>query len=106
MTAATFFALDRIEDETGISGTGVVAWAVNLHENGVFLLWDTDHTPATIAWYPNLDAINDIHGHEGKTRLVGIDVTSRIEDLLRQLAGPVEDALDRLLVVMARLDNA
>lgn len=61
------FQLVRHEDETGISGTGVIAEGVEF-SNGVCVLnWLTDFTSQGI--YPSIEEIIDIHGHEGRTVL-------------------------------------
>jgi len=67
------FTLQREEDESGVSGTGVVAYGVR---------WPAPNGRATLAWvagdvnsvavYDNLDAIESIHGHGGKTHIVPI----------------------------------
>jgi hypothetical protein len=71
MSIATF-ALERIEDETGISGTGVVAWGCVFAFCGkVALCWTTD--VSSVAVYDSLEAVCKIHGHGGKTRLRFVD---------------------------------
>lgn len=64
------FHLVREEDETGISGTGVVAEGVVFSDGRVALRWVAhEHTRSTVLW----DAVEDvltIHGHGG-LRLFG-----------------------------------
>jgi hypothetical protein len=62
------FYLDRIDDETGISGVGVVARGVVLPSGRVVLEWSTFHSSINI--YQNFSDIEAIHGHHGKTRVV------------------------------------
>ena len=62
------FFLKRIEDETGISGTGVVARGVVLPSGSVVLEWSTFHS--SICIYKNINDVEAIHGHNGKTLVV------------------------------------
>lgn len=59
------FYLQRIEDESGVSGTGKVAEGVILGSGKVILEWCTFHTSLGI--YNNINDVELIHGHEGKT---------------------------------------
>jgi hypothetical protein len=63
-----FFELHRDEDETGISGTGVVAQGVIFDSGKVALSWLTEHT--SVAVYDSIRDVERIHGHGGKTRVV------------------------------------
>lgn len=62
------FHLVRIEDESGISGTGVVARGVVLPSGAVVLEWQTFHS--SICVYKNIGDVEAIHGHGGKTKVV------------------------------------
>ena len=62
------FYLKRIEDETGISGTGIVARGVVLPSGQCVLEWQTFHS--SIALYKNLADVEAIHGHNGKTLVI------------------------------------
>lgn len=62
------FELDRHEDETGISGTGVVAQGVVFDDGTVALRWTTTHNSTAI--YESMVAVEAIHGHKGKTTIV------------------------------------
>lgn len=62
------FYLQRIEDETGISGTGVVARGVVFPSGVAVLEWQTFHS--SIAHYKNIGDVEAIHGHNGKTLVV------------------------------------
>jgi len=62
------FFLKRIEDESGISGTGVVARGTVFPSGKVVLEWQTFHTSLCI--YQNLSDVEAIHGHNGKTLVV------------------------------------
>lgn len=61
------FALVRDEDETGISGTGTVAKGC-VFPDIVVLQWTT--ATASTFWYPSLEIIEAVHGHNGKTKIV------------------------------------
>jgi hypothetical protein len=62
------FHLKRVEDETGISGTGVVARGVILPSGTCILEWCTFHS--SINHYKNIGDVEEIHGHHGKTLVV------------------------------------
>lgn len=62
------FYLLRKEDETGISGTGIVARGVIFPSGKAVLEWQTFHT--SMAIYSNVSDVEAIHGHNGKTLLI------------------------------------
>jgi hypothetical protein len=64
----TTFHLHRLEDESGISGTGCVAEGAVFSNGWVVLVWLTD-TPS-LNFYPSIDVVEAIHGHGGMTRIV------------------------------------
>ena len=63
------FVLERDEDVTGISGTGVVAEGVEFEDGTVALRWCVGEHRSTVIW-PHIGAVKAIHGHDGKTRIV------------------------------------
>jgi hypothetical protein len=63
-----FFELHRDVDETGVSGTGVVAQGVMFDDGHVALRWLTAIAGTTI--YSSIHDAEHIHGHGGKTRVV------------------------------------
>lgn len=65
------FNLFRLEDETGISGTGIVAEGVQFKTGKCALGWLTE--VSSIAIYDNIGELEQIHGHEGKTIVRWID---------------------------------
>jgi len=71
MTLPRRFYLDRLDDESGVSGTGVVAEGT-LYINGrvsvTFLI-----KPFSMLWYLSIEEMIDVHGHGGRTQLVWID---------------------------------
>ena len=74
------FELVRDEDETGVSGEGVVAQGVVWDDGTVTMRWLTKLRTTT-----NYDCLFDvfaIHGHGGKTRIVpekGVVICSRVQ---------------------------
>lgn len=79
------FNLNRIEDETGISGTGIVAEGVVFANGKAALSWRTSHT--SVAVYDSMFALEAIHGHGGRTRIEWVDAND----------GPVLDADGRVI---------
>jgi len=61
------FKLWRIQDETGISGTGLIAEGVLFSDGTCALRWLTKHR--STALYENLATLVAIHGHGGKTQV-------------------------------------
>ena len=64
----TTFELVRDTDETGVSGTGIVASGIIWRDGKCAMHWHTDHTSTTV--YDSLESLVAIHGHGGKTRVV------------------------------------
>lgn len=76
----TRFVLQRDEDETGVSGTGVVAEGVEFSDGVVALRWIVPAgapgagNPTSVVFHDNgIASVEKIHGHGGKTRIVWID---------------------------------
>jgi hypothetical protein len=61
------FYLNRIEDESGISGTGRVAQGFIFDNGKVALTWLLEHPSVTI--YDNIGEVRAIHSHDGKTEI-------------------------------------
>lgn len=66
------FLLVRDEDETGISGTGIVAEGIEFSDGRIAMRWVSSTSRSTVTWDSARDAIT-IHGHNGKTRMVFSD---------------------------------
>jgi hypothetical protein len=62
------FHLNRVEDETGVSGTGIVAQGVVFDDGTCVLRWLTENRSTTI--FESLATLEAIHGHGGKTHIV------------------------------------
>lgn len=84
------FKLVRTEDESGVSGTGVVAYGVLWADGAVDLQWanhandrvETDRNG--FASYHSEEGIEDcleVHGHGGRTTIEWIDRASGMTDL-------------------------
>lgn len=71
--AAKTFVLERDEDVTGVSGTGVIAEGVQFRDGTVALRWLTGEHRSTVLW-DNIYSVEQIHGHDGKTRVVFDDI--------------------------------
>lgn len=65
------FYLLRKEDVSGVSGTGKVAEGVEF-ENGMCAL-SFSSSYQHVNTYANLRAVEEVHGHEGRTEVVFID---------------------------------
>lgn len=65
------FYLQRLEDETGISGTGRVADGVVFEDGHAVIRWRT--ATSSTACYDSIEDVETIHGHGGKTRIVWVD---------------------------------
>ncbi len=65
------FKLQRLDDVTGISGTGIVAEGVKFSDGTIAIRWKSEY-PSTVVWQSIEDAIK-VHGHDGKTEIIWID---------------------------------
>jgi hypothetical protein len=77
ISAMRRFALLRLEDETGVSGTGIVAEGVESADGRVVLFWKhaaSDPTkPGSTGFYANLGEMLAVHGHGGRTTVAWAD---------------------------------
>lgn len=62
------FYLERLEDVSGASGTGIVAEGIVFTDGTCALRWMTALRSTCI--YDSITAVEKIHGHEGKTLVV------------------------------------
>lgn len=62
------FTLHRMDDETGVSGTGVVAWGVVWPDKSVSMRW-VSATPSFLS-YQCIEHVQAVHGHHGKTIII------------------------------------
>jgi hypothetical protein len=67
------FVLDRKEDITGVSGTGVVAEGVLFSDDVAVVRW-VSAFPTSVVWHDRgMDSIYAVHGHGGHTEIVWLD---------------------------------
>jgi hypothetical protein len=69
------FSLYREQDQSGVSGTGTVAYGIKFPEpNGrVVLGWVPAHDRTSVAVYDSMDVVKNVHGHGGSTKLIQLD---------------------------------
>lgn len=67
------FQLHRDEDETGVSGVGIVAEGIEFTSGMVAMTWLSPHRCVNV--YESIKTVEQLHGHGGKTRVVFIDAT-------------------------------
>jgi hypothetical protein len=65
------FLVERDEDVSGISGTGVVAEGIQFSDGSVVLRWRGAHS-STVVW-ATVSAAHAVHGHDGRTRFTFLD---------------------------------
>lgn len=82
------FLLERVEDSSGVSGTGWVAEGIQFTNGIVALTWRVlNGEPVAIgdwsstAVYPHLSRCQEVHGHAGKTVFRFIDETDPPHEL-------------------------
>ena len=73
------FWLKRIEDESGVSGVGIVAEGTQFENGKCVLAWVTQFQ--SVAVYDSVEELERIHGHNGKTLVVWAQLTQRALDL-------------------------
>ncbi len=67
------YKLIRLEDESGVSGTGHVADIVDFENGHVVMSWcpvDSKFGVNSLNVYRNIKELIQIHGHDGKTKVV------------------------------------
>lgn len=62
------FNLNRVEDETGISGTGIVTEGYQWDDGICVMKWLTEIS--SVAVYASIEDVVTIHGHNGRTVVV------------------------------------
>lgn len=70
-STARRFVLDRLEDASGVSGTGPVAEGVAFTDGTAVLRWTTAHRSTAV--YASMAELEAIHGHEGRTVVRWVD---------------------------------
>ena len=76
-TVPRIYALMRDEDESGVSGTGHVAWAVRFPSGLTVVHFRPEIGPkvSSAAVYQSFEDAVKCHGHGGKTRFVEVEAT-------------------------------
>ena len=64
-SSSKLFVLDRNEDATGTSGTGIVAEGVLFSNGQVVIHWMSQLEAINV--YANMTVLEGIHGHDGRT---------------------------------------
>ena len=65
------FHLNRKVDESGVSGTGIVAVGVVLPSGRAIMEWVSKRTKAnSLGVYDNMEDLEEVHGHDGATEIV------------------------------------
>lgn len=67
------FVLQRHVDETGVSGTGVVAEGVEFTNGVVALSWVSQFPTSVVFHHRGIESVKAIHGHNGNTEIVFLD---------------------------------
>lgn len=70
-THVRVFRLVRLEDESGISGVGLVAEGAEFSSGWCALVWLTPMS--SMGFYPSIKALEAVHGHGGKTKIIWQD---------------------------------
>lgn len=64
------FALRRVVDETGVSGTGIVATGCEFDDGVVAMRWRSEWPTSVVFHDRGMEAVEAVHGHGGKTEVV------------------------------------
>ena len=59
------FNLRRLDDETGISGVGIVTEGIQFTDGSCAMRWMT--STSSVCFYKSIEDVIIIHGHGGKT---------------------------------------
>jgi len=70
------FQLHREVDETGISGTGIIAEGVEFTDGTASLRWLSEFKSTAV--YASMTDLEAIHGHQGQTKIVWLDVKHNV----------------------------
>ena len=65
------FYLERIVDVSGVSGLGIIAEGCEFDTKACALVWLQGK--GAQSFYPDIETLVAIHGHEGNTKLVYVD---------------------------------
>jgi hypothetical protein len=82
MQTVRAFRLKRVVDETGVSGTGVVAVGIKLPTGCFVMEWCADSEKRSLGIYQDEEEMLGIHGHGGKTRIEWLTQPMDFKDML------------------------
>jgi hypothetical protein len=91
------FALWRQTDVTGVSGEGTVAHGVQFADGQVVIRWLGKYA-STVVW-ESMDAAMNVHGHDGRTRVVWVASDFSEMALAEQEAATAERERIRQLLI-------
>jgi predicted RNA-binding Zn-ribbon protein involved in translation (DUF1610 family) len=82
------YRLVREEDETGVSGTGIVGVGVEFPDGQAVFMWTNDSNPDgpdtnmnSVYVYPGgIADVREVHGHSGKTRVEWVDPSRAVRE--------------------------
>jgi hypothetical protein len=78
------FYLDRHVDDTGVSGTGIVAMGVQFECGKVIMCWSSEGSPIhSVSIWDGIDQVRRVHGHNGRTSIVWVDTCRKLVSLER-----------------------
>lgn len=108
MLYVRIFVLNRLIDESGVSGKGIVAIGIEFPDGTIVLKWREPYHSFGI--YKNIEEIVAVHGHDGKTKIVMVEevrisgesgVSSRtsrtIEEICNSFVARVEFSPDEIV---------
>lgn len=72
-TTGRRFRLVRHHDVSGVSGIGVVAHGVEWPDGSVSMRWFVPGIPSSFANWDSIEAVEQVHGHHGRTEVEWID---------------------------------
>ncbi len=81
------FHLNRLDDETGISGKGIVTEGYQFNSGICVMKWLTG--TSSVAIYANIDHVVIIHGHNGKTVVEWDEAEVSTDDLPLWATNPI-----------------
>ena len=91
------FHFYRSEDQSGVSGTGLVAEGVQLTNGWCVLRWISKHS--SLCFYQSLEQVRAIHSHGGKTEIL-------VHEVAPLPKRKTESASKRFEILMQIIDEA